>query len=192
MAGHNLRLFPVLADESGGLFGHVLVTGAVEAVATDAIFLIIFVWQGIEIGLGGHGAVERGVEHCRHRDARKHFLHGRDALQSTRIVQRGKVDEFLDQVNDVVVDEDAVAELLAAVGHAVTDGVDFLQVLDDTHLRVDQSLEHQFDAFGVVRDGELFVMFFTVVFVGEFAHFEADALQEAFGQQARRIGKVGT
>ena len=67
------------------------------------------------------------------------------------------------------------------MGHAVTDGVDFLQVFDDTHLRVDQSLEHQFDAFGVVRDGKLLVILLTVVFVGKLAHFEADTLQEAFG-----------
>ena len=62
------------------------------------------------------------------------------------------------------------------MGHAVTDSVDFLKVLDDAHLRVDQSLQHQLDAFGVVRDGKLFVVFLTIVFVGKLAHFKADAL----------------
>ena len=129
--------------------------------------------------------MERGVEHSGHRDAGQHFFHGMDALQATGVVQRSEVGERLDAIDDLLVDEDALWEQFSAVGHAVTDSIDFLQVLDDAHLRVDQCLQNQLDAFGVVRDGKLFVILLTIVFVGEFAHFEADAFQQTFGQQAR-------
>ena len=86
VAGHNLRLLPVLADESGSFLGYVFVAGAVESVTADAVFLVILVRHSIEVSLRWHGAVERGVEHSGHRDAGKHFLHGSDALQGTWIV----------------------------------------------------------------------------------------------------------
>ena len=82
--------------------------------------------------------MERGVEHGSHRDAGEHFLHGVDALQAAGVVQRGEVGERLDTIDDLLVDEHALREELSAVSHAVTDGVDFLQVLDDAHLRVDE------------------------------------------------------
>ena len=155
-----------------------------EAIAAHAVLVVVFVRHGIEIGLRWHGAMERGVENGGHRDAGKHFFHGVDALQAARVVQRSEIAKVFDALDDLVVDEDALGELLATVGYAVTNGVDFLQVFDDAHLRVDQSLQHQLNAFGVVRDGELFIVFLAIIFMGEFAHFEADALQEAFGQQA--------
>ena len=106
-----------------------------------------------------------------------------DALQAARVVQGGEVGERLDALDDLLVDEDTLWEQFSTVGHAVTDGVDFLQVLDDAHLRVDQGLQHQLDAFGVIRDGKLLIVFLTIVFVGEFAHLKANTLQETLGQQ---------
>ena len=63
----------------------------------------------------------------------------------------------------------------------VTDGADFVQILDDTHFGIRQGIQHYLDTGGVVGDGELLVMLLSVEFMGEFAHFQANALQQTFG-----------
>ena len=40
--------------------------GAVEAVAADLVLLIVLVGQSVGVGHGGHGLMERGVEHGDH------------------------------------------------------------------------------------------------------------------------------
>ncbi len=45
----------------------------------------------------------------------------------------------------------------------------------------DWSVEHDFDTGGMVGNGKLFIMLFSMIFVGEFAHFQTDAFQKTLG-----------
>ncbi len=67
------------------------------------------------------------------------------------------------------------------MSHAVTHCLDFLKVADDAVFFIGKCLKHNLDAFCVVRNRKLLIVLLTVPFVGEFAHLEADALQQTLG-----------
>ena len=125
--------------------------------------------------------MEGGVEHDSLRHIGQHLAHGVDTGQVAGSVQRRQVGEGLDFLDDLVGHQHTVVEALAAVGHTVADGTYLVEVLDDTHRRVNQGVEDNLDTGGMVGDGHLFVVFLTVPLVGELTHFQTDALQQTFG-----------
>jgi len=161
------------------------VARAVEAVAADAVVLVVFIRNGVHIGLAGHGLVERGVKHGDHRHVVAHDgAAGVDAGDVGGVVQRGERRALLEGSHDGVVDLDGAGELLAAVDDAVADGVDLLHGGDHTILGAGQLVDDRGDGFGVrghrqvlVKDGfaadERGVLQMAV---------EADALAQALGQ----------
>ena len=62
VAGDQLQLLGLLAQHAAAGRRHTC-GGAVEAVAANLVLLIVFIGQGVHIGLGGHRLVEGGVEH---------------------------------------------------------------------------------------------------------------------------------
>ena len=62
-------------------------------------------------------------------------------------MERSKGDTLFDGFDDLVVDQDRLRELLAAVEDAVTDSVDLLHALDDAVLLVDKGLQNSLDGF---------------------------------------------
>ena len=76
------------------------------------------------------------------------------------------------------------------MGDAVADSTNLLEVLDDTHLRVDKCIEDNLDTRRMVGDGKLLVVLLAMILMGEFAHFQSDALQEALGHHLGVVGHV--
>ena len=185
LPGDELELFDGLAHELGAAGGHVAVARAVEAVAADAVVLVVFIRNGVHIGLAGHGLVERGVKHGDHRHVVAHDgAAGVDAGDVGGVVQWGERRALLEGSHDGVVDLDGAGELLAAVDDAVAYGVDLLHGGDHTVLGAGQLVDDRGDGFGVrghrqvlVKDGfavdERGVLQMAV---------EADALAQALGQ----------
>ena len=56
------QVFDGTREEAGGFVADIAVTGAVKAVAPNAVILVEFVGQGVEISLSGHALVEGGIE----------------------------------------------------------------------------------------------------------------------------------
>jgi len=134
--------------------------------------------------------VEGGVEDDGLGDIGEHFAHGVDAGEVAGGVERGEVFEAFDLLDDLIGDEGAVLEDFAAVSDAVTDGADFLEVADDTQLGVGEGVEDDFDAFGMVGDGELLVVFLALVFVSELTHFQAYTFKKTFSHDFGIVGHV--
>ncbi len=87
MDGDQVAFFQGPAQQPGALAGHILVGGAVEAVAADAVLFIQFIGQGIEKGLGRHGLVKGRIKD-RHLGHLGEKLPGHpDAVQVGRIMQ---------------------------------------------------------------------------------------------------------
>ena len=115
------------------LLRNVLVAGAVEAVATDLVLLVILIRYCVHIVGLRHGLMECGIEYCDHRNIRAHNLAASlDAGQVRRIVKRCQRYAVLDSLEDLLGDDNAVREELAAVYNAVTYCVDLAHRGDDT------------------------------------------------------------
>ena len=88
-------------------------------------------------------------------------------------MQRSQVGALLKHLQHLIVEQHALVELLAAMHHAVTHGVDFLEVLDGPNLGVGEQREDELHTLGVlgnvVHDGFLLA-------IGEF-HFHESAVQ---------------
>ena len=80
--------------------------------------------------------MEGGVEHTHLGQARHQLADGVHTLQVGGVVQRGQVDALLEDVEHLLGQHHRLVELLAAVHHAVADGVDLVEALDDADLGV--------------------------------------------------------
>ena len=125
-------------------------TGAVESVLADAVLLVELHRDGVEVGLRGHGLVELRVEDGDVRDAGEDLLAGFDAAEVGGVVERSQRDALADDVLDRFVDLDRGSDLFAAVQHAVTDGLDFGQALQDADLRIDEFGADRAETVGMV------------------------------------------
>src|SRR6185295_10126396 len=68
--------------------------------------------------------MKRRIEHRDLGEARsEEFAGGLNAFDVSRIVQRRKLDAIFDAAQDFVVDQNRMSKTLAAVNHAVSDGV---------------------------------------------------------------------
>ena len=161
MAGDDFGIVDIQARKLGAHTGHKLVGGAVRTVAADAVFFIVFVRQAIHVGVGRHGLVEGGVEGNHLRHGREHLLHGADAQQVGRVVQRGEVCAEGNLVNDVVVYQDRAAKKVSALHDAVPHGLNVLQGLEHARLLVRKGGEDELHAHFMVRDGNILYLFFT-------------------------------
>ena len=155
VAGDDLRVVQVYPAEGGTLAGDELVGSAVGAVAADAEFLVVLVGQGIHVGLLRHGLVEGGVEGHDLRNGRKDMLDRFDAEEVGRVVQRGEVAAEGDLFDDIVIDEGAAGEEIAALDDAVADGVDVFEGLEDAGAGSGKGFEDELHADFVVRDGQV-------------------------------------
>ena len=70
----------------------------------------------------------------------KNLLAGANALQVYAVVQRGQGDQLLDGIHNLLVDQNGVHELHAALHHAVAYRGDLGQIFDHAHLGVYQSV----------------------------------------------------
>ena len=63
VAGDEFQALNGLLQKLGSAMADILVAGAVEAVAADAVLLVVLVGDGVHVGLRGHGGVESRIKH---------------------------------------------------------------------------------------------------------------------------------
>ena len=88
MAGNNFNILFGLVFKRRHTVAYKAVGGAVRAVFTDAVFLVILIGQGIHISLRRHCLVERGVKYNHLRNfIAEGFNAGADCKHVRRIVK---------------------------------------------------------------------------------------------------------
>ncbi len=187
VAGDDLRIVEIEPGQLCADLGHVLVAGSVEAVLAYAVFLVIGVGQGVHVVDGGDRLVERSVEHRDLLHARKYLLDRKHAFEVGGVVQRGDFEQRADFRLDILGDDAAFGEELAAVGDAVADGFHLFERGDHAVFCVRKGVEDQFDAGRVV--GNRLVEFERLLadgFMDQVAFREADAFYDAFCKQFAR------
>ena len=165
----------------------VLVGGPVEPVLADVELVVLLVGQAVHEHVRRHALVEGRVEDRHLRQPREDGLAGGDAGQVGRVVQGRDGDALLDGRAHARGDQRRVRELLAAVDHAVPDGVDLDLVLEQAVLRVEQRVLHGGHGLGVVLGHDLQHQLVRrlVRLVGELRLLAPDLLDQALGQQGR-------
>ena len=183
VAGDELQALNGLLQILGSLISNVLVAGAVEAVAADAVLLIVLVGDGVHIGFRGHGAVESGVEDSDHGDVRAKDLAGSlNAQDACGVVQGGQGAQLTDGLDDLVGDQAALLELLTAVDNTVADGVDLAHIVDALALASGHLLHDLSKSLGVGGEDGRGGSLFAVGLVGDHAALHANALAQALAE----------
>ena len=182
MAGDQLQALNGLFQILGSLVRNVLVAGAVEAVAAHAVLLVVLIRNGVHISLRRHGAVESGIEHSHHRNIAEHFACGLDAQNAGGVVQGSQRAQLADGLDDLVGDQAAFLELLAAVHDAVADGVDLAHIIDALALAGGHLLHDLGKSLGVGGEDGGRGGLVAVGLVGDHAAFHANALAQALAQ----------
>ena len=190
MADDGLEILRLLPEKGSNRAGDIFVARPVEAVAADAVLLIVLLRQRIQIGLRGHGLMEGGIEYRHHRGVRHQSAARKDSGQICRIVQRCKIGDLTDALDHVIIDERRLRELLAAVHDAVSHRTDLGQRLHDAALRVRDGIENQADGLLMILDLGLrldFPAMIADVLIGDGA-VNADALAQALCKDAAVVG----
>ena len=175
VADDELGALGVLAGDFKISLGDEAVGSAVEAVAADGVFLIILVRNAEHIGFLGHGLMEGGVENGDHGGLfSENFLAGFHGDSLGRVVERTKVAEFnADVLDKLVVNSGGRFVFLGTVEHAVTDGFDFADVLDDFVFAGGEKFNKLLESLFV--GGEAYVVFLFVAGSGFVADSAVDA-----------------
>ena len=139
MASDDLLSLYVLAQHLAHTVGYIAVAGAVETIAAHVILLVKLVRHGIQISVVGHCRMERVVEHAHLRNIWHEMVNGADAFQVACVVNRSQVAEFLYTVFHALVDNHALAELVAALHDAVSHSVNLVEALDSANLFIEQN-----------------------------------------------------
>ena len=162
--------------------------GAMEAIAPDFVFLIIFIREAVQIGLLRHGLMKGRIKDRHHRHAR-HDLHaGTDTDQVGRIVQRRQIAAFFDSPHHLFINQYRAGEALSSVHHAMSHRADLGQGSDDALLLVRQFFDYQLHRSGMIRHIRNFLYFFSArLLMGDVASVNADPLAQTLGQNFFRI-----
>ena len=183
MAGDQLQALNRLLQELSGAVADILVARAVEAVAADAVLLIVLVGDGVHVSLRGHGGVESRIKHS---DVglilAKDLVGGLDTQDGGGVVQGGQGAQVMDGLDDLRGDQATFLELLAAVDHAVADGVDLGNAVNDLALAGGHLLHDLGECLGVGGEDGGRGGLVAVALVGDHAAFHADTLAQTFAK----------
>jgi len=158
MAGDELQLFDGLAKHFSCTAGNIAVAGAMEAVTTDLVVVVVFVGDSIGVSLSGHGLMERGVENSNLGNVLAHNLGaGVDAGEVCGVVQRSKGDAVFDSLHNFVGDENGRSKGFTAVNNTVTDSVDFLHGSDNAVSFGSHLIEDSSDSFVMGGQIDVFI-----------------------------------
>ena len=126
MTCNNLKVLNIFAHLFSYSVRNELMRRAVETVAANSIFFIIFVRNSIHICLWRHSTVERCIKNKYLRNIRTYnFKASPVAHKMSRIVKRSKRSKFFNILNNLFCNENTLSISIAALYYSVTYSVDF-------------------------------------------------------------------
>ena len=159
--------------------------GAVEAIATDAVLLIVLIGDGEHVSLFGHGLMEGGIEYRNHGGIlAEYFLAGLHSGSLRRIVQRAEVTESKDILDNLIGYQSGNLVLLAAVEHAVTNSIDLLHAVDNLAFAGGQHIDQSQESLLMGGEGQILFYLHTICSLVLDAAVHANALAQALSQNA--------
>ena len=135
VAGDQFQIIHVDVQHFRSFLGHIFMRGSMESVFTDAVVLICFIRNRIEICLRPHGLMERSIEYRHHRYAGNQLTAGFDAVEIRWIMKRRQIDTFLQCIHNGIIDNDGIRIFLSGMDDTMPHSVDLVQRLQCTVIR---------------------------------------------------------
>ena len=142
MTGNNVTLSGRLAEHCNSSLAYVAVRGAVEAVTTNLVFLVILVRKRVHICEIRHSLVEAGIKHSNLRNVHN-LLALNDTLKVCRVVKRTEVAALLNDSLRLLGNENRARKLVAAVKNSMTNRANFSNRLNYTKLLIYESIKNE-------------------------------------------------
>lgn len=114
-----------------------------KAITTYTILLIKFVRNGIHVSIIRHRLMESRIEYTDLRYVRQNCIDRMNTFQICRIVQRSQIIASSKGIEHFLGQQNRLAELLTAMYHTMANSIDFIQRLDSTILRRDESIQNE-------------------------------------------------
>ena len=137
MTGDNARVIDVETEDFAHALRHIAVACTVESIATNVVFLVKFVGNGIEIGIVGHGTMERIIKDTDLRSGRHQRVNSTDSLQMASIMNGCKVTKLLNILLNLLVNNDALIIFIPSLHDAMSHGINLFQVFNGTEFGVE-------------------------------------------------------
>ena len=184
MTGDDLRISEVETCELRTLCRDILMACSVEAVATDTVLVVIFVWKSIHIGVCWHCLVEGRIKHTDLRNRRKHCTYRSDTEDVCWIMERCEHRAFLKLRDNLVRNQLAAHEILRSMNDTMTYSLDVLKSVEHSVFLVKKSINDSLDTNSVVCYRHFLHKFLlSGRLMLEAAHFHSDSLDETFREQ---------
>ncbi len=180
MADNYFSLFGIQACKLKRFAGYKHVAGSVKTIAADAVFLIIFIGNGIEIRLFRHCHTKSSIPYGHVRRSRHCFFAGLDSHQVGRIVKRSQIKAFPDDTFYILIYYDGLTVNGSCVKNPMSHGGDLFCIRDYTILRIYQCFHNQGNGFRMLGHGLLNHQLLVGRLVGQLGTFNSDSLTEAF------------
>lgn len=163
------------------------VAGAVRAVSSHFVFLIICVIYGVHIRIFGHREMESRVEDQSHGRFGHRRAAGLDADDCGGIVQGREILDLFHHRHGFGRNERRLFECFARSDHSVTDRIDFFHRRNHARFFIRQRFQHQLYGDVMVGHGLFDDNFLSACFMRELGAVDADTLAVALGDDLLRL-----
>ena len=148
------------------------------------LLLAELVGQGVHVGFRWHGLEERRVKHRNLRHVRHVALASTNALHRSAIVQRSQLGQLLDLGNHILVDNDGLIEVVAAMNDTMTHRVDLAKRGDNGLVARGQKLKNLMNCCDMVRKVHLHYLIILVHTVLDERSVGANTIANALGDDS--------
>ena len=179
MAGDDLLALGAASQELAYALRYIAVAGSVETVTAHAILLVQFVGKSVHIGIVGHCLMKSGIEHTHLGNVGQKCANSVHTLDVGRVVQGSQVVAGSECLHNLGGEDNGLVELLAAVHHAVTYSIQFLQAIEHSIVASGEHLENPLYTSGVLLDGALHLVLLAVQLYDDAAIWQTNLLNTA-------------
>ena len=179
MAYDHFCFLRIKIAEFDRLAGYKHVTGSVEAISADFIFLIVLIRYCIEICFLRHGHAKTGIPNGHILLVGHNRLAGLDTHKISRIVQRSKVETLFDNPFYIFIHNNRLTVFGTRMKHTMTDCRDLVRALHHAMHRILKRIQNQSDRNLVIRHrllGHIFVLASRLV--SQYRTFNTDSLTQ--------------
>ena len=155
--------------------------GSMEAVTTNAVFLIVLMRNCVQISFLRHRHTKSSIPYSYVSFARHNSLTSLNSHQVSRVVQRSKIEALTDYFLNIFVYNDGLAVFGSCMQYTMSYSCDLVSTLNNTVLSILQRIQNQTDSNFMIRHSLLYNVFvFSRYLMSQFGAFNTDSLAETF------------